>query len=593
MNTPSVYESAFLAAPFGAFLCRPDGVFARVNSAYEQLTGYREQDLIDQRKFLALHDPAELVRRVGPLPPTSAEALAQFRGEWSYVRRNGTRVPVSLAMAPLTGALEARYAGHYIGIAVDTTRHAHAEARLWYVSHHDSATRLPNRELFLERLDLSLARSRRSGEPLTVLVIEIDDLQKTREALGPEGADLALEYAGARLRRLAHAQCGDVPMGFIGGDQFVLALPGRGDDATEVAEALIEAFAQGDESAQTQTQTQKQAQTQTHPDTHAHGKPGAKVSLNIGTARHPADGDDAATLVRRAGVAVSEARRAGRGQVCRFARAQEQRATRQLELENALRHAIDARELFLLYQPRVSLQSGAIIQSEALLRWRHPVHGLVSPGEFIPIAEEASLIDTIGAWVMATACRETGQLQRLARTLPKVAVNVSPQQFINPQFAAQVEAALERAALAPDQLEIEITESMLFCDTGRTVRTLHALRALGIEVAVDDFGTGYSNLAWLASLPLSRIKIDRSFVTKMATDPRSEALVGAIISMAHALELKVTAEGIETAEQAERLRGLGCDEAQGFWFSRPVTLQTLRTLVAPVPFLLTGGTCEA
>jgi diguanylate cyclase len=484
-------------------------------------------------------------------------------------------------MAPLTGALEERYAGHYIGIAVDTTRHAHAEARLWYVSHHDRATRLPNRELFLERLDLSLARSRRSGEPLTVLVVEIDDLQKTREALGPEGADLALEYAGARLRRLAHAQCGDVPMGFIGGDQFALALPGHANDAEEVAEALIAAFAQGDEPAQAQH------------DTGAQGRRGAKVSLNIGSARHPDDGDDAATLVRRAGVAVSEARRMGRGQVCRFARTQEQRATRQLELENALRHAIDARELFLLYQPRVSLQTGAIVQSEALLRWRHPVHGLVSPGEFIPIAEEAALIDTIGAWVMTTACRETGQLQRLARTLPKVAVNVSPQQFINPQFAAQIEAALERAALAPDQLEIEITESMLFADAGRTVRTLHALRALGIEVAVDDFGTGYSNLAWLASLPLNRLKIDRSFVAKMATDPRSEALVGAIISMAHALEMKVTAEGIETAAQAQRLREMGCDEAQGFWFSRPVSLQTLRTLIAPVPYLLTGGTCEA
>jgi EAL domain-containing protein (putative c-di-GMP-specific phosphodiesterase class I) len=315
--------------------------------------------------------------------------------------------------------------------------------------------------------------------------------------------------------------------------------------------------------------------------------------LSIGAACHPADGDDAATLVRRASVAVSEARRSGRAQVCRFARAQEQRATRQLELESALRHAIDARELFLMYQPRVSLQTGVIVQSEALLRWRHPVHGLVSPAEFIPIAEEASLIDTIGAWAMSTACRETGQLQRLARTLPKVAVNVSPQQFVNPRFAAQVEAALERAALAPDQLEIEITENMLFADAGRTVHTLRALRALGIEVAVDDFGTGYSNLAWLASLPLNRLKIDRSFVSKMATDPRSEALVGAIIQMAHALELKVTAEGIETAAQAERLRELGCDEAQGFWFSRPVSLQALRTLLAPVPRLLADGTCAA
>ena len=558
MSTPTVYETAFLAAPFGAFLCRADGVFARVNPAYEQLTGYRAQDLIGQRKFIALHDPAELVRRAGPLNDANgaqgAHGIERFQGEWAYVKRNGTRVPVSLALAPLPGALDA----HYIGIAVDTTRHSQAEARLWYVSYHDRATRLPNRDLFLERLDLSLARCRRADTALTVLVVEIDDLQKTREALGPDGADLVLEYAGERLRRLVQAECSESVVGSIGGDQFAIALPGHGDDAGPLAQQLIDAFARADRT-----------------------RPTRGATMSVGAVRFPADGADAATLVRRAGVAVSEARRGGRGQLCRFVRAQETRATRQLELEQALRRAIDARELFLHYQPRVSLKTGHILQSEALLRWRHPVYGLVSPAEFIPVAEQAGLIDSIGAWVMNTACRETGQLQRLARTPTKVAVNVSPQQFANPHLLEQIERALEKGAIAPEQLEIEITESLLLTDTERTVRTLHALRALGIEVAVDDFGTGYSSLAWLASLPLNRLKIDRSFIAKMGADARSDALVGAIISMGHALELSVTAEGIETAEQAQRLRELGCDEAQGYWFSRPVSLQTLRNLLEP------------
>ncbi|MDE1140230.1 putative bifunctional diguanylate cyclase/phosphodiesterase [Paraburkholderia tropica] len=558
MSTPTVYETAFLAAPFGAFLCRADGVFARVNPAYEQLTGYRAQDLIGQRKFIALHDPAELVRRAGPLNDANgaqgAHGIERFQGEWAYVKRNGTRVPVSLALAPLPGALDA----HYIGIAVDTTRHSQAEARLWYVSYHDRATRLPNRDLFLERLDLSLARCRRADTALTVLVVEIDDLQKTREALGPDGVDLVLEYAGERLRRLVQAECSESVVGSIGGDQFAIALPGHGDDASPLAQQLIDAFARTDGA-----------------------QPTRGATMSVGSARFPADGADAATLVRRAGVAVSEARRGGRGQLCRFVRAQETRATRQLELEQALRRAIDAREFFLHYQPRVCLKTGHILQSEALLRWRHPVHGLVSPAEFIPVAEQAGLIDSIGAWVMDTACRETGQLQRLARTATKVGVNVSPQQFANPRLLEQIERALEKAAIAPEQLEIEITESLLLTDTERTVRTLHALRALGIEVAVDDFGTGYSSLAWLASLPLNRLKIDRSFIAKMGADARSDALVGAIISMGHALELSVTAEGIETAEQAQRLRELGCDEAQGFWFSRPVSLQTLRNLLEP------------
>ncbi|WP_321781583.1 putative bifunctional diguanylate cyclase/phosphodiesterase [Paraburkholderia sp. J94] len=560
MSTSTVYETAFLAAPFGAFLCRADGVFARVNPAYEQLTGYRAQDLIGQRKFIALHDPAELARRIGPL--AGASGIEGFQGEWAYVKRNGTRVPVSLALAPLPGARDARY----IGIAVDTTRHAQAEAQLWYVSHHDRATHLPNRELFLERLDLSLARCRRADTALTVLVVEIDDLHKTRDALGPDGADLVLEYAGERLRRLVQTECGESAVGSIGGDQFAIALPGLGDDASRLPQQLIDAFARADRA-----------------------QPTRGATMSVGAARFPADGEDAATLVRRAGVAVSEARRAGRGQLCRFARAQETRATRQLELEQALRRAIDAREFFLHYQPRVSLKTGHITQSEALLRWRHPAYGLVSPAEFIPVAEQAGLIDAIGAWVMDTACREIGQLQRLARTPTKVAVNVSPQQFANPRLIEQIERALERAAIAPEQLEIEITESLLLTDTERTVRTLHALRALGIEVAVDDFGTGYSSLAWLASLPLNRLKIDRSFIAKMGTDARSDALVAAIVSMGHALDLSVTAEGIETAAQAQRVRELGCDEAQGFWFSRPVSLQTLRNLLEPKP----GLVCQA
>jgi EAL domain-containing protein (putative c-di-GMP-specific phosphodiesterase class I) len=247
-----------------------------------------------------------------------------------------------------------------------------------------------------------------------------------------------------------------------------------------------------------------------------------------------------------------------------------------------LRDAIERQQLHLVYQPQVTLSNGRIAQVETLLRWNHPQRGLISPVEFVPVAEEAGLIEQIGEWVIRTACRDAGKLLRLTGTLPRFAVNVSPQQFQRQNLFETIREALEDAALDPSYLEVEITEGVLLGDTEQAVQTLFALRDLGVEVAVDDFGTGYSSLAYLTRFPLNRLKIDRSFVMRMSTDPQCAALVGAIIAMAHALKLRVTAEGVETAEQAAQLEALGCDEAQGFWFSRPITVAALRNLLRPL-----------
>jgi EAL domain-containing protein (putative c-di-GMP-specific phosphodiesterase class I) len=287
-------------------------------------------------------------------------------------------------------------------------------------------------------------------------------------------------------------------------------------------------------------------------------------------------------LMRRANVALSAASAAGGNAVRRFSAALEGQAARRFELETMLRDALDRQQLHLVYQPQITLATGRIAQVETLLRWRHPERGLISPVEFVPVAEEAGLIERIGEWVIRTACRDAGRLLRLTGSLPRVAVNVSPQQFQRQNLLATIESALHDAGLDPSYLEVEITEGVLLGDTEEALQTLHGLRKLGVEVAVDDFGTGYSSLAYLTRFPLNRLKIDRSFVIRMTTDPQCAALVGAIIAMAHALKLRVTAEGVETEEQAERLRELGCDEVQGFWFARPLNFTALRNLLAPL-----------
>ncbi|MFP3565922.1 putative bifunctional diguanylate cyclase/phosphodiesterase [Paraburkholderia sp. SIMBA_030] len=551
-------DAALAAAPYGMFICTADGTFDCVNAAFERLTGFAAEELVGRRSFESLHDPAELARRRAEWPALSA-VTSRYEGEWTYIRRNNTPVRVVLALAPLVA--ESRLSGdvapRYVGIVVDMTRYAQSEARLWYVAHHDGVTRLPNQTLFIERLDLTIARCQRTGSGFTLLIAELDHLRKLRDALGLHAAELVLQIVGERLRGLFP---NDGTIASIGGTQFALLITESGAAADAFAAEALERIAESIDYAGTTL----------------------NITASIGVVAYPADGSDAPTLMRRAGVALSAASAVSGNAVRRFSAALEGQAARRFELETMLREALERQQLHLVYQPQVMLATGRIVQVEALLRWNHPRRGLISPVEFVPVAEEAGLIERIGEWVIRTACRDAGKLLRLTGSLPRVAVNVSPQQFQRHDLFSTIREALEEAALDPSYLEVEITEGVLLGDTDQALQTLHALRELGVEVAVDDFGTGYSSLAYLTRFPLNRLKIDRSFVMRMTTDPQCAALVGAIIAMAHALKLRVTAEGVETAEQAAQLEALGCDEAQGFWFSRPVTAAALRNLLKPL-----------
>jgi diguanylate cyclase (GGDEF)-like protein/PAS domain S-box-containing protein len=553
--------AALAAAPYGMFICSADGTFEAVNAALEKLTGLTADELVGRLTFESLHDPAELAKRRAELPPL-ATICSRYEGEWTYMRRHSAPVRVVLALAPVVGdGSQACVPGsrpeRYVGVVVDMTRYAQSEARLWYVAHHDGVTRLPNQTLFTERLELMIARCERSGSGFTVLIAELDHLRKLRDALGLHAAELVLQIVGERLRGLFPH---DGTIASIGGAQFALLINECGPHAAAFADEALARIAESIDYA---------------------GTP-LNITASIGIVAYPADGLDAPTLMRRAGMAVSAASAVNGNAVKCFSTALEGQAARRFELETMLREALERQQLHLVYQPQVTLATGRIAQVETLLRWNHPQRGLISPVEFVPVAEESGLIEQIGEWVIRTACRDAGKLLRQTGTLPRVAVNVSPQQFQRRDLFDMIREALEEAALDPSYLEVEITEGALLGDTEQALQTLRALRELGVEVAVDDFGTGYSSLAYLTRFPLNRLKIDRSFVTGMTTDPQSAALVGAIIAMAHALKLRVTAEGVETAEQAAALEALGCDEAQGFWFSRPITIAALLNVLKPL-----------
>ncbi|MCC8396243.1 EAL domain-containing protein [Paraburkholderia sp. MMS20-SJTR3] len=554
-------DAVLAAAPYGMFICTADGIFETVNAAFEKLTGFAAQELIGRRSFESLHDPSELIKRRAELPSLAA-LESRYEGEWTYLRRNGSTVRVAFALAPLASESEGSDAAalpalRYVGIAIDMTRYAQSEARLWYVAHHDGVTRLPNQTLFTERLELTIARCRRSGGGFTVLIAELDHLRKLRDALGLPAAELILQIVGERLRGMFPH---DGTIASIGGTQFALLVNETGPAADAFAAEALGRLAEAIDYAGTTL----------------------NITASIGTAAYPADGADAPTLMRRAGVALSAASTVSGNAVRRFSTALEGQAARRFELETMLREALEREQLHLVYQPQITLATGRIAQVETLLRWNHPQRGMISPSEFVPVAEEAGLIERIGEWVIRTACREAGKLLRQTGTLPRIAVNVSPQQFQRQDLFDTIRDALDAAALDPSYLEVEITEGVLLRDVEQASQTLHALRELGVEAAVDDFGTGYSSLAYLTRFPLNRLKIDRSFVQRMSTDAQSAALVGAIIAMAHALKLRVTAEGVETAGQAAQLEALGCDEAQGFWFSRPLTIAALRNVLQPL-----------
>ncbi len=447
------------------------------------------------------------------------------------------------------------------GTVQDVTERKNAEEKIRLLAYYDVLTGLPNRRSFLDQLGLAIERAQRRDEPLALLFLDLDRFKRINDSLGHSAGDELLKEVAARLVKVVRStDCVGRPFAFeghrddlvsrFGGDEFVVLLSelNRVTDAASVARRLSEELAKPYE---------------------LNGQ-SLLMTASLGIAVSPNDGITAESLIRNADTAMYCAKDSGGNNFQFYSESMNSSALEQLRLESQLGEALNRNEFVLFYQPQIDISDGSIVGAEALLRWRNHHDELIPPGNFIPLAEETGLIVPIGEWVLHNACQQAARWHDQGFPGLRMAVNLSSRQFTKGELAKVVASALTESHLAPGLLDLELTESVLMEDRDEPIRCLKSLKSLGLRLSIDDFGTGYSSLSYLTRFPLSSLKIDRSFLSEVPTNAQHVGVTKAIIAMAKSLKLTVTAEGVETEEALEFLRQHGCDEAQGFLFSRPV-----------------------
>jgi diguanylate cyclase (GGDEF)-like protein/PAS domain S-box-containing protein len=543
-----LWAKVFEASSEGIALLDARGHVLSANRAICKAGAFDPSELLDQELAFvrigerAMPDARELW--------ASADGRGWWRGEVSIRRRDGSVFPawaVLTAVRDATGTL-----AHYIFSCLDISERKASEEQVRYLAHHDVLTGLPNRSVAEQRLREAMQQSTRTGQPVAVLFIDLDRFKTINDSLGHQTGDALLKLVAQRL--ILSIRDADTVSRF-GGDEFVVLLNGvtGSSEALQIAQRLLICLR-----APYLVEALE-----------------LNVSCSIGIAMFPDDAADMDELMRNADAAMYEAKASGRDSIYFFTRNLNDRAHQKLQIELLLRNAVGRNELHLAYQPQVSAIDGAMTAVEALLRWNSPELGAVTPAVFIPLAEESRLIVQIGEWVIDEACRQLADWRRRGVEIGVLSVNLSAVQLLDPSLVPALRDSLARHGVPPALLELELTESTLMESTDERLQQLHALKAVGVRLSIDDFGTGYSSLSYLSRLPMDKLKIDRSLVQDMLTEPKDRAITEAIIALAHRLDMTVVAEGVETAAVLAALAEAACDTIQGFHVGRPMPAPAL------------------
>jgi diguanylate cyclase (GGDEF)-like protein/PAS domain S-box-containing protein len=544
-NNENKYRALFEQSADANWLMNEKG-FLDCNPAALQMFGYSTgTEMVHPADISPPNQPDGIPSRVAAEQKMAAAFLnGRERFEWLHQRKNGSTFPAEVCLTALTLSGQPTL----LATVRDITDRKVAEERVQYLAYYDALTGLPNRTLLQDRLAKALASARRRKDKLALLFLDLDRFKDINDSLGHSVGDLLLQKVGERLKTWGREQD---TVARLGGDEFLIMVTGIKDatDAAVAGERLMDAMT-------------AEIVIQGHS---------FSINCSLGISVFPEHGADGETLIKNADVAMYSAKDNGRNNFRFFTEEMNARVVERLTLENSLRLALEKEQLFLVYQPQMDIATGKITGMETLLRWQHPDLGLVLPDKFIRIAENSGLIVPIGEWVLRMACRQARKWQDEGLPAVSVAVNVSAVQFRQEGFCELIGRVLRETGLAPQYLELELTESLLLANPEVMLSVIQELKAMGLTLAIDDFGTGYSSFSYLRQFRVNKFKIDRSFIRDVAVNPDDAAITAAIISMAKSLRLKVIAEGVETEAQMSFLRAHQCDEIQGYYFSRPLS----------------------